>query len=673
MFLNLTTHNKPQKKEQAMEKRHIVSSAMLLLSVGVANAQLSSVIEHRSQSSNNARKVAGEFGYVHLRDQDSWYTRTASTFEYQRSFNPNRLARSLFGCYVDDCDAIKIQGSAVEDRDENALFADYFYLPTDFDSVVSVKPVISDLIFDYNLYVGFNFKCIENAYFRVYAPLVRSKWMLNMKECIVNAGTNDYAPGYFMPCEVIRDDMNVDFCDYISGGAPFTQCATILNGGRDQEPNPLDLGNELATTSFRGLDYYRGSCCDSRTETTLADLRMELGWNFWNKECYHLGVNAQAAFPTGTRPDAQYMFNPVVGNGKHWEFGGGITGHYILWECGDYEKSIGINLDANLTYLFENHEQRTFDLVDKDLSRFMLAQRVGRPFAISAGAMAAGDDVDAVTVPCGQFKYEYSPVANLTTLDIRVKASLQADIALWLNYTNRNMSVDLGYNLWARSHDEIRVDEVCGCAPECANLCDPSSKDTWVLKGDSQVYGFVQERDMFGLDCNPNYAVPLSPSQSRATITGGAPVFEGQALDNQDLAWGNLNNDELNREPLFTDPVDGIQVNTSNSPIYLRCEDIDLCARNRGISNKVWTNLQYTWDLDGDCNPMRCKPFLGLGAEVEFGKMHDDGCDLSSTCTPSTSCPSTVQCTESCIDDCGRVNVAVSQWGIWLKGGMNFE
>src|SRR5665647_2108177 len=56
------------------------------LSMGAADASLSSVIEHRSQSSNNARKVAGEFGYVHLRDQDEWYARSASAFEYQRTF-----------------------------------------------------------------------------------------------------------------------------------------------------------------------------------------------------------------------------------------------------------------------------------------------------------------------------------------------------------------------------------------------------------------------------------------------------------------------------------------------------------------------------------------------------------------------------------------------------------
>lgn len=654
-----------------MEKRQILCSAVLLLSMGAADASLSSVIEHRSQSLNNARKVAGEFGYVHLRDQDEWYMRSASTFEYQRTFRSDRLASVLFGDFADCCGNILIQGSAVADRDENALLADYFYLPTDFSSVVNVKPIISDLIFDYDLYVGFNCKCVENAYFRVYAPLVRSKWLLNMRECPVFDGENAYPAGYFTPCPLDRDELNADFCAYLNGAAPQTVCATILNPSCED----LAVGNELATTTFNPLSFYNACCRGSHTATTLADLRMELGWNFWNKERYRLGLNVQAAFPTGTRPNAQFMFNPVVGNGKHWEFGGGVIGDYVFWQCGDMEKSFSINLDASLTYMFDNHEQRTFDLVGKELSRFMLAQRVGQPFALSIGAMAAGATVDTATVPCGQFKYEYTPVANLTTLDIKVKNALQADVAVWFNYTNRRLSVDLGYDLWARTHDEILVREKC---QSCPNICDRANRNTWVLKGCTQVFGFVDGADVDDGcpvapgDCNPNFAVPLSPSASNATITSCG------TLDNAELAWGNLANNELDRLELFSTPATtGGQVETSNSPVFIQCSDIDLCARPRAISNKVWANLQWTWDLDRDCNPLRCKPFLGIGGEAEFGVTNRDcGDTCSTTCPSSSSCSNPCSSSSSSCGPCGnadKLDVAVSQWGVWLKGGLNFE
>ncbi len=654
-----------------MERKRLLCSAMLLLSIGNAYAGLSTVVEHRSQSSNNARKVAGEFGYTHLHDFDEWYARHATTLEYQRQFRSKKFARALFGCFADDCGLVRIQGSAVENREANALLADYFYLPTDFDSTIRVRPVISDIIFDYDFYVGFNWKCVKNAYFRAYAPLVRSKWMLNMEECVANAGTNDYPAGYFTPCPTPNANLLHSFCEYMSGAHPAVQCATIMNDANiDGVPNPLAVGDELASTTFNGLKYLKAGCGCSREATTIADLRMELGWDFWAYDCYHLGMNVQAAFPTGTRPNAQYLFNPVVGNGKHWEFGGGVTGHYIFWECGDFEKSFGINLDANITYMFQNHEQRTFDLAGKCLSRYMLAAREGRAVAV-VGALAGFDaQADEFITPCGQFKYEYTPVANLTTLDIKVKNALQADVALWLNYTNRNLSVDLGYNLWARSHDEI---EVRGSCKGCPSLCDDCNQDVWVLKGTAQEFGFVSRPRV--TECNPNLAVPLSQSQSGATITGGA------ALDNALPAFGNLEGDELNREQLFAAPTATVAVETSVNPVYINCENIDLCARPIGISNKVWTNIQWTWDLDRDCNPMRCKPFLGLGAEVEFGVVRspdDCACSSSSSCgcsSSSSSCPTICADSSSCVscDSDNFPKVAASQWGIWLKGGMNFE
>lgn len=650
-------------------RKRLLSLSIGIISFSTSFARLATVIEHRSQSSNNARKVAGEFGYVHLRDQDSWYARSASTFEYQRSFRSNRLARALFGCYVNDCGEIKIQGSQVEDRSEDALLADYFYLPTDYDSTVTIKPVISDLIFDYDFYIGFNCACLQDCYLRVYAPLVRSKWSMNFKECVNDKGKANHPAGYFTPCEMDRSLLLQNFCEYIEGKHPENICVSVMNPGRNETPNPLDLGDELASTVFNGLNYYRSSCCDSLVATTIADLRTELGWNFINKPHGHWGLNLQAAFPTGTRPSAQYMFNPVVGNGKHWEFGGGTTAHVIFWECGELEKSLSLNLDANFTYMFPNREQRTYDLQAKELSRFMLAAREGANVAVVGALAGSLDNGTTFSTPCGQFKYEYTPVANLTTFDIRVRNSIQLDMALWFNYTNNNLSVDLGYNLWFRACDRIDMVEDC---KQCPNLCSPENQDVWVLKGDAQVYGFVDRGLATG--CDADFAIALSASQTGTGNGTGATITKGADLDNPQPAWGNLDGNELDRERLYTAPTGGEQVDISVSPIYLQCCDIDFQTRNKALSNKVWTNIQWTWDLDRNCNPLPCMPFLGIGAEVEFGKTDPEckECSLPSTCcvdpcVEQPVCPTFIDCDRDCI------KLAVSQWGIWLKGGINFE
>jgi hypothetical protein len=76
-------------------------------------------------------------------------------------------------------------------------------------------------------------------------------------------------------------------------------------------------------------------------------------------------------------------------------------------------------------------------------------------------------------------------------------------------------------------------------------------------------------------------------------------------------------------------------------------------ARTKGMSNKVFGHIAYSW------NDREVVPYLGLGGEVEFGRNND--CDCSTTC--STSCSTDCSCCKY---------ASLSQWGIWLKGGVSF-
>ncbi|GAH20592.1 unnamed protein product, partial [marine sediment metagenome] len=85
------------------------------------------------------------------------------------------------------------------------------------------------------------------------------------------------------------------------------------------------------------------------------------GWNFRLEEDSHFGVFIHAAAPTGNRPNSCYLFEPIVGNGKHWELGGGITGSWIFWRSEEYDdRHMGVWLDATLTHLFKDCQCRSF-------------------------------------------------------------------------------------------------------------------------------------------------------------------------------------------------------------------------------------------------------------------------------------------------------------------------
>jgi hypothetical protein len=161
--------------------------------------------------------------------------------------------------------------------------------------------------------------------------------------------------------------------------------------------------------------------------------------------------------------------------------------------------------------------------------------------------------------------------------------------------------------------------------------------------------------------------IPLSATQSGATIFGGTDDYSDPAT------WpanSNIDNPQLvlfdhTREYLVTTllgSTDWQQVNTSVDPVLLNAQDLDLCGgRQRGISNKLFTHLGYTWN--DHCG---WTPFFGVGGEVEWGyRNHNPECITSC----HSSCHQThATCNGSCCQD-----FALSQWGVWVKGGVSFN
>lgn len=657
-----------------MERRFIqVLSILALMSTTAIFAD--GAIRYRSESFNNARKNAGLVGHTHLYDKDSWYGTFDITVGGGRSFRSSELAECLFGCAVNDCGRMLIQGSQVEDRDPRALLADYFYLPTDYSSSVTFDPTITNVFANFDFYLGFNKWC-QNAYFRVYAPLVWTKWDLDMCEDICDEGDNPYPCGYFTPGTMARNLLNESFGCYAAGRSPEPVTATIGDFTPAQD----------ITINFQGLRYARLTDCDN-TKLAVADLRMELGWNFLSDEDYLFGLYIAAAAPTGSRIHARTLFQPVVGNGHHWELGGGVNAKWIFWRCDDEERHFGLYLDATVTHLFKSHEQHTLDIAGKPLSRYMLVERLGTPII---GNLA---DTDGA-IPTEQFKYEYAPLANLSTIDTKVSIGAQADVALWFNYSGRHFSWDIGYEFFGQSCAKYSRDNSCSsscsstcssgcsssssscpssssCSPcgtsvvTCANLCDAYQENTWALKGDAQVFGFDTEGQ--DLPTCTGSAIPLSATENEATIYAGTNMINEGAnptvnafVDGAELAVGDRTGNGGTHTLYNTvDLATHEQINTSIEPVFIGCCDLDFCTTSRPISNKLWTHLNYTWE--------RCdiRPYLGIGGEVEFGKTEDDDC--GSGCG---GCGSSNACNISCSDctDCG-----VSQWALWLKGGVSFE
>lgn len=546
----------------------------------------------RSQGVNAVRELAGWQQLINL-DRACDYGALSVVPEYSHSFESKEMAEFLFGC----CSVLHFSGSKVPDRSKKDILADYFGLPSDFKSTVSFEPRITNFVFDLDLYQGLD-TWWRGGYVRIHAPITHTKWDLRLHECgieFVSTATIEPA-GYWGPERIVIKPANKNQL-YSSVQEAFTGTKTF---GDEHKP----------------LKY--GKIWGRQLMTRLADLQIAIGWNFVRGEDYHFGLNVRGTVPTGNAPNAEFLFEPIAGNGRHGELGGGVTGHYIFWRSADECHALGIYVDGNITHLFDAPQKRSFDLRGRcRASRYMLLETFDSP---AENLFVAPDELAP-----SQYQRHIEPVINFTTFDVKVHVAVQADIVAKLSYQRAGLELDLGYNFYARSHEELkRCERLVGCL---------------ALKGDAQVYGF---------DPITEQPVPLSVTQNQATIFGGQGT--GNFVPGQEYQNFNADNPvfalDTNGNLLDLQAADAAalglpqqQIFTSNPPILLSDKDICLNSATmpRQESNKVFGYAGYWWD-----NPAGIDPYFGLGFAIEWAHLD-----------PAN-------------------NSAYSQWQLWLKTGIAY-
>jgi hypothetical protein len=598
---------------------------LLLLPIISLSAAVVPLVNFRSQGINAARELVGWQRNINISNDEKRYGCVSITGEYTHSTDSDDLARFLFSdalyCTCKEA-TFYVEGSTVEKRHSTALMADQFYLPTDFESRCSISPRIINGIVDLNLYWGLD-NLAEGLFWRIHMPIVHTRWNLQFGEEVINKGLQDYAPGYFddtfVPDNYLdpdvhgleRSKMLHNFSDYIVEGKSITNVPDIV---------------------YNGLDAAR-IASHALTKNGVAELTAAFGWNFHCNSRHHAGIELRLAAPTGNAPKGRYLFEPIVGNGKHAELGGGLTFHRQLWQSEDEQRDLGIYIDANVTHLFRTHQVRTFDLVCSPLSRYMLAMR----FTDEVENLTCPNGSDLYVMPQQQFAGEFMPVANITTLPVDSSVPVQVDMVIKLSYAGCHVEWDFGYNLWARSCEKLW---------RRTGWCCNSFSGNWALKGNAFVYGFASTAEPFSIN-NPGIA--LSATESDATIFGGTnSSASNPANDGIDCPAPAYNNEQPTPQPLWVHNAAGwVQVNTTfPNPELISEYDVDFeGACTKGISQKLFAHISYNWKENSR------RPFIGIGGEREWG--NSEGF-----------------CRNTCIPDCKCCSL--SQWGIWIKGGFCF-
>ena len=548
-------------------------------------------LAYRSQSENSARLFSGwPFVSIHNEQVRAKHNEVAWSFiatpEYTATFKPCKIAGYFFGG-----DTIAVSGSRVLNRGSSDVLADYWGLPPQFKSTMHFMPQIKNFLVDFQLNADLS-SWVDGLWVIVHAPLVYTQWNLNMQETIAETGmtdaTNFYPAGYLGSARLAPSQLLASATQFFQGGNTFGDVQSPLEHG-------LINGRQK--------------------KVRLSEIQALVRWDFLNKEDCRTGFQIQAAAPTGNRPTGRYLFEPIVGNGKHWELGFGVDGYMSLWESKRANQLLGFYWQVTVNHLFKAHQCRSFDLkANGPGSRYMLLEEVRTP--------VCNLDVPlAVTAP-NQYQTRLTYAINKTTLACDIYVPAKADILLELKYRWCGLDVEMGYNFWLRMAERLS--------------CRKKIKDNkYAVKGDTQLYGFSGAE-----------TVAVNATQSNATLHAGQGAGNANfsnlnadspagAFDGSGAMLMQLNN---------TDAADlGIplgHIQGSSPAVLLDDSGIDDCSAlsPKAISHKFFTYIGYGGREKGG----RWSPYVGLGAEAEF----------------------------SCI--CFTNNSAVNQWGIWLRTGVAY-
>ncbi len=524
----------------------------------------------RSQGTNMARYIAGWKEYIPGCDDRAWGN-INWTLEYSRSRNGERIAQYLFGSTQ-----LHFSGSQVEDRCCDDLLADYFGLPTDFEGSIAFNPRIDNIILAFNYYLGLDQWC-DGLYFRCNMPVVVTRWDLGIHCNEVNNISSQERP-VFPTCYMSSQKTNE--------GQRLPDQADAATSIREALSGNFTFGDMEQPFIFGAF------ACGREQKTAVAQLDFILGYRIVDSCRGQFSLYLQTIVPTGNSPKNEIIFEPLVGNTHLWELGPGVSFHYDVMQWGCHK--LGFYVNGILTHQFKHNQIRSFDLIGHGpMSRYMLLKELQEDE--NKNLVYSGRLINAI---------------DFATRRVHVGGSVKLDLAAKLSYYYSRWGLDLGYNIYARTKEKLKLRP---------NLF-PSDVN-------SRLYGIKGTEGVCYTIVNSQGDITttklLNSTQNRATICSGAPVDNPKKItvgpNEQARTWDNK------------------QAFESKPPILITTDSLDIISGSspHQLTHKFFAHLSYT---AGD---VPWEPQIGIGGEIE-------------------------------VDGRERLLAGLDQWGFWAKFGLSF-
>ena len=358
-----------------------------------------SFFEPRSQLANLGRNFAGLAHLIFL-DTCDFNCQFNIVPEFSGSSRETKIGTYLF--FTGGRDMLF---SSTADP-QTQVFTQNFLLNDDFKGIAQVAPKVSNALATFDLYLGLD-NVTRGLFFRVLAQGGKTTWNAKLDD-------EDTYSGTFISANALGNTANTP--------SPYNSIVAAWNG----DLTFFDVKQPLHYARLDG----------SKSHSGLTNIECILGYNVVRSDCYYFGFNIGAIIPTGNTPKATYLFEPVLGNGNHFELGGGVTWHRQLWTDG-CKRRLDFYIQGNVYHIFNATQHRTFDLLGNGIgSRYLLFKKFNSD---------------------GTYAGEIIRGPNILTLKVHVKNTIEGQAMFMLDYQHGGFTVDFGYNLWGRSNDRITL------------------------------------------------------------------------------------------------------------------------------------------------------------------------------------------------------------------------
>ncbi len=219
-------------------------------------------------------------------------------------------------------------------------------------------------------------------------------------------------------------------------------CEEIISDGGGSD-GVAGLNDAIHVASMRDafaqpeMQYGRILPCEYK-QWGVGDIQLVFGWNSMCGQTCHYNSYVGLVIPTGNRPEARVLWEPIVGNNHHWGIQYGSNMGFEFWSCRDH--FVELAFDINGRYLFRNHQRRLLSLHDKSWGTFLEMYRNVE----EASAAAASDS---------QFSGTFG--ANILSQCVLVSPRFSLEWNTAMIYRHCAWEVEVGYNFFGRHKENV--------------------------------------------------------------------------------------------------------------------------------------------------------------------------------------------------------------------------